>query len=210
MAELPPLDPITSLPPINTDLPNSAGPRGGPGAGAKANQTSKQYQKKAIEAITKKQQRKFDIPTIDFTQHQLDNGDVVSTTERVVKDVQAPAMLPPTDEQFYSKTDPSKPDIAFLKNHFYREGRLTQEQALFILEKYVLNSHSERLALSLTIFCSSLLSEVEKCYVKNPTCWRSTHPSLCAEIYTDNTYVSLVPLCFDHWLTWFASNSMIS
>lgn len=162
MAELPPLDPITSLPPINTDLPNSAGPRGGPGAGAKANQTSKQYQKKAIEAITKKQQRKFDIPTIDFTQHQLDNGDVVSTTERVVKDVQAPAMLPPTDEQFYSKTDPSKPDIAFLKNHFYREGRLTQEQALFILEKYVLNSHSERLALSLTIFCSS-------CYQR----WRS-------------------------------------
>jgi len=47
-------------------------------------------------------------------------------------------MHPPTDEQFYSKTDPSKPDIAFLKNHFYREGRLTEEQALFILEKYVI------------------------------------------------------------------------
>ena len=44
-------------------------------------------------------------------------------------------MRPPTDEEFYSKTDPSKPDIAFLKNHFYREGRLTEEQALFILEK---------------------------------------------------------------------------
>lgn len=51
--------------------------------------------------------------------------------------VQAPAMRPPTDEEFYSKTDPSKPDIAFLKNHFYREGRLTEEQALFILEKWV-------------------------------------------------------------------------
>jgi hypothetical protein len=51
--------------------------------------------------------------------------------------VQAPAMHPPTDEQFYSKTDPSKPDIAFLKNHFYREGRLTEDQALFILEKCV-------------------------------------------------------------------------
>ena len=46
-------------------------------------------------------------------------------------------MRPPTDEEFYSKTDPSKPDIAFLKNHFYREGRLTEEQALFILQKYV-------------------------------------------------------------------------
>ncbi|WWD21644.1 serine/threonine-protein phosphatase 2B catalytic subunit A1 [Kwoniella shandongensis] len=75
------------------------------------------------------------IPEIDFTQHQLENGDVVSTTERVVKDVQAPAMYLPTDEQFFSKTDKTKPDIAFLKNHFYREGRLTEEQALYILEK---------------------------------------------------------------------------
>ncbi|WWC86736.1 serine/threonine-protein phosphatase 2B catalytic subunit A1 [Kwoniella dendrophila CBS 6074] len=75
------------------------------------------------------------IPEIDFTQHQLENGDVVSTTERVVKDVQAPAMYLPTEEQFFSKTDKSKPDIAFLKNHFYREGRLTEEQALYILEK---------------------------------------------------------------------------
>lgn len=46
-------------------------------------------------------------------------------------------MLPPTDEQFYSKQDPTKPDIAFLKNHFYREGRLTEDQALFILQKCV-------------------------------------------------------------------------
>jgi serine/threonine-protein phosphatase 2B catalytic subunit len=33
--------------------------------------------------------------------------------------------------------DRTKPDIAFLKNHFYREGRLTEEQALFILRKCV-------------------------------------------------------------------------
>lgn len=76
-----------------------------------------------------------ELPEIDFTQHQLENGDVVSTTERVVKDVQAPAMYVPTDEQFWSKEDPTKPDIAFLKNHFYREGRLTEAQALYILEK---------------------------------------------------------------------------
>jgi len=44
-------------------------------------------------------------------------------------------MQPPTDEQFWSKLDPSKPDIAFLKNHFYREGRLTDDQALFIIER---------------------------------------------------------------------------
>ena len=44
-------------------------------------------------------------------------------------------MRPPTDEQFFSKEDPSKPDLAFLKQHFYREGRLTEEQALYIINE---------------------------------------------------------------------------
>lgn len=67
-------------------------------------------------------------PTIDFTVHVGDDGQTYSTTERVVKDVQAPAFFKPTDEQFYSDETRTKPDIAFLKNHFYREGRLTDEQ----------------------------------------------------------------------------------
>jgi serine/threonine-protein phosphatase 2B catalytic subunit len=92
------------------------------------------------------------IPTIDFTQHALDDGTSVSTQERIVKDVrprpsipphrtnicsmqvQAPAMTLPTDAQFFSREDPSKPDINFLKNHFYREGRLSEEHALYILD----------------------------------------------------------------------------
>ncbi|KAI0371410.1 serine/threonine protein phosphatase 2B [Pilatotrama ljubarskyi] len=86
---------------------------------------------KAIDQI----QEKRAVPEIDFTQHQLENGYTISTQERVVKEVQAPAMTIPTDAQFFSKTDPTKPDVAFLKNHFYREGRLSEEQALFILEK---------------------------------------------------------------------------
>ncbi|KAL7415011.1 Metallo-dependent phosphatase-like protein [Mrakia frigida] len=85
----------------------------------------------AINAITKKDA----IPSIDFTQHELENGDVVDTTQRFVKDVQAPAMAVPTDEQFYDPTDSTRPNIAFLKNHLYREGRLTEEQALFILQR---------------------------------------------------------------------------
>lgn len=44
-------------------------------------------------------------------------------------------MSVPTDEQFYDANDPTKPSIAFLKNHLYREGRLTDEQALFILNR---------------------------------------------------------------------------
>jgi serine/threonine-protein phosphatase 2B catalytic subunit len=46
-------------------------------------------------------------------------------------------MFKPSPEQFFNQKgqDRTKPDIAFLKNHFYREGRLTEEQALWILEK---------------------------------------------------------------------------
>ena len=41
----------------------------------------------------------------------------------------------PTEDQFLSRQDRSKPDIAFLKNHLYREGRLSEEQALWILDQ---------------------------------------------------------------------------
>lgn len=76
---------------------------------------------------------KAEVPEIDFTVHTTDDGTQVSTQERVIKDVQAPAFQKPTEEQFWSRQDPTKPDIAFLKNHFYREGRLTDEQALHII-----------------------------------------------------------------------------
>ena len=50
------------------------------------------------------------------------------------QDVQAPAVHAPTNEQFWSPHDRSKPNLTFLKNHFYREGRLTEEQALWIIQ----------------------------------------------------------------------------
>lgn len=40
---------------------------------------------KALDQIKNKE--KVQIPDIDFTQHQLDDGSVVSTQERAVKDV---------------------------------------------------------------------------------------------------------------------------
>jgi serine/threonine-protein phosphatase 2B catalytic subunit len=70
-------------------------------------------------------------PTIDFTVHVQDDGSSVSTKERIIKEVQAPAFFKPTDEQFYSDSNHDKPDIAFLKNHFYREGRLTDDQVRY-------------------------------------------------------------------------------
>ena len=49
----------------------------------------------------------------------------------------------PTDDQFFSKTEKGKPDIAFLKNHFYREGRIKEEHALHIIEKATEVLHAE-------------------------------------------------------------------
>lgn len=118
---------------------------------------------RAIEQI----QLRRRLSNVDFSQYVLDDGNVVSTQERVVKDVrnalpyfhprhssylrifthsvqvQAPAMMIPTDAQFFSRQDPTKPDVAFLKNHFYREGRLSEDQALWIIEKATALLHAE-------------------------------------------------------------------
>ncbi|KAF9217733.1 3',5'-cyclic-nucleotide phosphodiesterase (PDEase) (3':5'-CNP) [Podila verticillata] len=89
-------------------------------------------------------QNKKPVPEIDFTIHTMDDGTTASTLERYSKGmsnslidthVQAPAVSIPTDDMFYSKEFPDRPDIAFLKNHFYREGRISEEQAIFILQK---------------------------------------------------------------------------
>lgn len=47
----------------------------------------------------------------------------------------APATTLPTDDEFFSKKDPTKPDLDFLKQHFFREGRLTETQCLYVIEK---------------------------------------------------------------------------
>ncbi|KAJ3008168.1 UNVERIFIED_CONTAM: 3',5'-cyclic-nucleotide phosphodiesterase (PDEase) (3':5'-CNP) [Siphonaria sp. JEL0065] len=72
---------------------------------------------------------------IDFTVHYLDTGEKVSTRERITKDVEAPAVFLPTSSQYFSSKDATKPDLAFLKSHFLKEGRLTEEQALLIIQK---------------------------------------------------------------------------
>ncbi|KAF9180168.1 3',5'-cyclic-nucleotide phosphodiesterase (PDEase) (3':5'-CNP) [Haplosporangium sp. Z 11] len=75
------------------------------------------------------------VPEIDFTVHTMPDGTVASTIERFNKDVMAPAVTVPTDDMFYSKEFPDRPNLAFLKQHFFREGRITEEQAIFILQK---------------------------------------------------------------------------
>lgn len=101
------------------------------------------------------------VPEIDFTLHTMEDNTQVNTQERVCKgqlnlscsrgqsltssllDVQAPAFNPPTQDQFFSPHDRSKPNLQFLKQHFYREGRLTEEQALYIIDEGTKVLHSE-------------------------------------------------------------------
>lgn len=72
-------------------------------------------------------------PDIDFSVHVLDNGTSVSTRTRVVADVPPPAFGLPSDAQFYADPAHTRPDLAFLKDHLSREGRVTHEQALFVI-----------------------------------------------------------------------------
>lgn len=87
------------------------------------------YTDNAIRAIRNKKV----VPEIDFTLHTMEDGTTVSTQERVCKDVQAPAFNTPTEDQLLDPHDRSKPNLQFLKQHLYREGRLTEEQALWII-----------------------------------------------------------------------------
>ncbi|KAJ6107173.1 hypothetical protein N7523_008496 [Penicillium sp. IBT 18751x] len=84
-------------------------------------------------ALARAVTEKKPVPEIDFSLHTMEDGSQVSTMERVVKEVQAPALSTPPDDMFWSPDDPSKPNLQYLKQHLYREGRLTEEQALWII-----------------------------------------------------------------------------
>ncbi|KAL2314877.1 Serine/threonine-protein phosphatase 2B catalytic subunit [Schizosaccharomyces pombe] len=84
-----------------------------------------------VRAIRQKNQA----PSHDFTIFVQEDGSSVSTLDRVVKNVQAPATYIPTDVEFFDINEPDKPDLHFLRNHFIREGRLSEEQTLYIIKK---------------------------------------------------------------------------
>lgn len=71
----------------------------------------------------------------DYTIYISESGEKFKTTSRICNESEPPAVSKPTNEQFFSKKDPTKPDLEFLKNHFLREGRLTDEQAMLIVQK---------------------------------------------------------------------------
>lgn len=58
-------------------------------------------------------------------------------------EAQAPTVTAPSDESFWSLEDPTKPNLQFLKQHLYREGRLTEDQALWIIRAGTEILHTE-------------------------------------------------------------------
>jgi serine/threonine-protein phosphatase 2B catalytic subunit len=93
------------------------------------------------------------VPEIDFTLHTMEDGTQVSTQERVCKGkekrnistgerivdgaifLRCPGTSLPSAQSrpVLLPHDRTKPNLQFLKQHFYREGRLTEEQALWII-----------------------------------------------------------------------------
>ncbi|QSL64977.1 hypothetical protein MERGE_002281 [Pneumocystis wakefieldiae] len=76
-------------------------------------------------------------PKIDFTLFKLKNGQIVNTQERICKDVQEPVTHIPTDDQIFimDENGEKKPNVQFIKNHFYREGRISEDHALWIIRE---------------------------------------------------------------------------
>lgn len=88
--------------------------------------------KNALQAIAKAQQ-----PTLQKPQSLLpfiyttDEGEQIDTTRRVVDTVKHPATFSPADSDVFLPN--GLPNCAFLKQHFFDEGRLQQHQAIRIV-----------------------------------------------------------------------------
>lgn len=67
----------------------------------------------------------------DFSLFTMEDGTQVSTKDRIVKSVPAPAKFKPKDEELFLPN--GLPNTEFLKEHFRKEGRLHEEQALRII-----------------------------------------------------------------------------
>ncbi|KAJ9076218.1 3',5'-cyclic-nucleotide phosphodiesterase (PDEase) (3':5'-CNP) [Entomophthora muscae] len=57
------------------------------------------------------------------------------TVDRACPDVAPPHVKPLTDEEFYHDEKRELPNLKNIKDHFFHEGRLTSEQAIFLTTK---------------------------------------------------------------------------
>lgn len=83
--------------------------------------------KNAIEAMNRK-----NLQVKDLTLHVTEEGQTINTCERAVASVEPPALFQPSDDEVFLPN--GKPNCEFLKEHFFKEGRLRHHQALRILQ----------------------------------------------------------------------------
>ena len=73
-----------------------------------------------------------------------------------------PPSEPPTDEQFWCSNDRNRPNVDFLRDFLAREGRLSHEQALWIIQSAaeVLRKEKTLLRLELPIaICGNIVGQ---------------------------------------------------
>lgn len=80
----------------------------------------------ALKALEKKTKNRN-----DYSIYVTEDGQKLSTRERVVKSIEPPATFQPKDHEVFLPN--GLPNCQFLKEHFFREGRLREEQAIRIL-----------------------------------------------------------------------------
>ncbi|KAJ2816370.1 3',5'-cyclic-nucleotide phosphodiesterase (PDEase) (3':5'-CNP), partial [Coemansia erecta] len=94
-------------------------------------------------------ERRDSIPKVGFSVHQSDDGQQTPTTERVMKDVALPAREIPEHSALFEDGDERRPQCALLRDHFFREGRLREQDALAILREATQLLRSEPTLLTL-------------------------------------------------------------
>lgn len=87
--------------------------------------------KNALQVITNK--NSSEKPPRDLSVYITEEGEKLSTTERVVPSVSPPASFSPPDSDVFLPN--GLPNCAFLKDHFFNEGRLQHHQAIHILQE---------------------------------------------------------------------------
>lgn len=86
-----------------------------------------------IENALRKMRNRDVAPTQDATIYVDDHGQEFKTNERIIQSVVAPTDVVPTDEEVFGNPG-GLPDYNLIREHFKREGKLTESQVLKIIK----------------------------------------------------------------------------
>jgi serine/threonine-protein phosphatase 2B catalytic subunit len=109
------------------------------------NRSATQNTQQINNALNALKQKQAASPGEGLSIYLTEDGQSLSTTERAVSSVKPPALFKPTDDQLFHEN--GLPNHEFLKDFFFKEGRLHEYQAIRILKMAteVLSSESNLL-----------------------------------------------------------------